>query len=619
MTIGAEGATSWELPTRQAAAWFHVRVWGHVLWRLLRDLWGPAVRRHRPLDELKDAPIIAERRTALWRDGRDDEFPLVAGKVHNLRLARSAFDGAVVPAGSVFSFWRQLGRPSRWRGFVEGREIHAGCVVPTIAGGLCQLSNALASCAVDGGMTLTERYGHTARVERDAGLDGLGVIDATVFWNYVDLRFVADFDFRIEVELTSDELVVRLRAADADRPFARKPLATLVSIDTGKSSKPVARGCLTCDETACFRHRARPTRRAGGSTAVLVNVWTPEFARHLHGLASEADWLIPWIRSARRVAGSWTLPDSRQHTVAFLASMRRTLHLRRHAGEGGGRQAAILQGDRWLADRYARRLDTHHTHLVVDQSLLVPLAQIGALGGRTYEVLVHALPADELQRRLDAAARRWPDAVSLRDFRVSDAHSAMEFDALRRARRLVTPHAEVARHLRATLDGPSVQTIEWILPSTSRRQRVCPAERTPVVAFPASALARKGAHEMAEAMRYLGWRLLVLGTPSSDPRLWNGIDVSYTPHRDPTWLARADIVALPAYVEHSPRGLLAAIAHGVPVVASPACGLPASLNSIEVAAGDASSLIAALRHAVHLASTHQKEAAQSIADQTPWQ
>ena len=90
MTISAEEVTTWALPTRRAAAWYQLRVWGHVLWRGLRELWRPAIRRHRPLDSLKDAPVIAERRTALWRDGRDDEFLLVAGKVHNLRLARSA-------------------------------------------------------------------------------------------------------------------------------------------------------------------------------------------------------------------------------------------------------------------------------------------------------------------------------------------------------------------------------------------------------------------------------------------------------------------------------------------------------------------------------------------------
>jgi hypothetical protein len=303
------------------------------------------------------------------------------------------------------------------------------------------------------------------------------------------------------------------------------------------------------------------------------------------------------VRPSRRVAGWWAPSDSSEHRVAVAPSLRRTLLLRRHAGEGGRRQAAILQGNAWLVNWYASRLQAHHTHLVVDQSLLVPLAHSGALGGRTYEVLMQSLPAEELQRRLDVAAQRWPDADSLRDFRVGEAHCKAEIHALRRAQRLVTPHAELARHLKATIGGIPIEAIAWQLPPPQERQ-ARGRRTTPVVAFPASALARKGALEMAQALRHLGWRLLVLGTPSRDPRLWEGVDVTHVSYRDPTWLTQADVAALPAYVEHSPRGLLTAIAHGLPVVATPECGLPPRLGSIEVPAGDTASLIAALERAL---------------------
>jgi hypothetical protein len=54
----------------------------------------------------------------------------------------------------------------------------------------------------------------------------------------------------------------------------------------------------------------------------------------------------------------------------------------------------------------------------------------------------------------------------------------------------------------------------------------------------------------------------------------------------------------PAYIEHSPRGLLAAAAHGLPIVATPECGLPPSFGAIEVQAGDVLGLIAALHRAL---------------------
>ena len=141
----ATTAPSWKVPTRLDAAWFRLHVWGHVGLRAWRELRAGSVERHRSAPALIGAQVVAERRSPLWQDGRGDEFALVAGKVENLRIARRAFDGVVVPAGAVLSFWKQLGRPTRSRGFVEGREIRAGCVVPVIAGGLCQLSNALAA------------------------------------------------------------------------------------------------------------------------------------------------------------------------------------------------------------------------------------------------------------------------------------------------------------------------------------------------------------------------------------------------------------------------------------------------------------------------------------------
>ncbi len=579
---------TWTVPTRRGAAWLRLRVWGHVALKALQQLLAARIERHRPAAGLAGASVVAERRSALWHDGRPEEFALVAGKVENLRVARAAFDGVVVPAGAVFSFWRQLGQPTRWRGFVEGREIRAGCVVPVVAGGLCQLSNALATCAVACGMTLVERHGHTARIEE--GDADAGTVDATVLWNYVDLRLSAPFDWRLEVELTSGELVVRVRAACAVAP------APAIPVVAPRKPAPLVRSCLTCDETRCHRHPGAGTASMTGTTAVLVDTRTPEFDDHLRTLPRDASWFVPWLRPSRRAAGEWTSAPA-QRVVAVAASLRRTLLLRRQAGEDGGRLRAVMRGDRLIAASFARRLEPRHTHLVVDQALLAPLDSLGALQGRSYDVLMRAMPAGELQRRLDDAALHWPHAASLRDFRAPPDLVDAELDALRRARRLVTPHADVARHLEAQ-GLAQVTRLAWRTePASTRGQRPRADAGSPVVAFPASALARKGALELAEALRQLGWRLLVLGTPSKDAELWRGIEVEHGSYVDPRWPERADVVALPAHVEHAPRALLKALAHGLPVVATRACGLQATPLLREVEAGDVAGLVAALRQA----------------------
>ncbi|MNX44761.1 hypothetical protein D3C86_752580 [compost metagenome] len=57
---------------------------------------------------------------------------------------------------------------------------------------------------------------------------------------------------------------------------------------------------------------------------------------------------------------------------------------------------------------------------------------------------------------------------------------------------------------------------------------------------------------------------------------------------------------LPAHVEHAPRALLRAVAAGVPVVASTACGLAGVPGVHEVAPGDIDALRTALQQAARL-------------------
>uniref|UniRef100_UPI0027DB3437 VanW family protein n=1 Tax=Variovorax sp. E3 TaxID=1914993 RepID=UPI0027DB3437 len=208
----------------------------------------------------------------------------------------------------MLSFWRQLGRPAAWRGFVVGRELREGCVVPTLAGGLCQLSNALATVAARAGFELVEHHGHTARIEQADAADG-DAVDATVFWNYVDLKLRAKHAWRLEVELTDSELVLRIRARAPSASAALPVVLRRANEEEGTSpALPLARGCLSCDQTACFRHRPRIDIAPQGLTAVLVDGWTPEFARYLQATHADAQRKQPVpLRLAfwRALAAGW--------------------------------------------------------------------------------------------------------------------------------------------------------------------------------------------------------------------------------------------------------------------------------------------------------------------------
>ncbi|ADU34632.1 VanW family protein [Variovorax paradoxus] len=594
---------AWQPPRRIDAIDFWLRSRLLASAHALREALRPSARRwHGDAHALADAPVLAQYRTPLWSDGRADEFPLVAGKVQNLRVARRAFDAIEVPAGEVLSFWRQLGRPSASRGFVQGRELRGGCVVPTLAGGLCQLSNALATVAARAGLELVERHGHTARIEQAADAAG-DAVDATVFWNYVDLKVRAKHAWRLEVELTSDELVLRIRARS---PIAMPavPMALRRASEEGASAAlPLARGCLSCDQTACFRHRLLPAVAQQGRTAVLLDAWTPEFARYLAAHHTGADRMQPVpLRLAFWRAG----PATGRHREAvadgaasvqspWWASLRSTVWQRLWARHAGRRQGSLIGGQRWLALAFAARLKPEHTQLVIDQALLPHLQQLGALDGRRVTVLASALPMAEIERRLDAAAQRWPGDATLRDFRADAALVQAEAAALARVAAVVTPHAEAATHLAAMAPRAALFRLDWVLPAARDIDAACDAP--PLIVFAASALARKGARELAAALQ--GWpcRLRVLGSPSDDAQLWRGIGSVEHMHWRGDGLNGARVVVLPAHIEHAPRALLRALAAGVPVVASSACGLAGLSGVREVAAGDVEGLRAALKNA----------------------
>jgi vancomycin resistance protein YoaR len=151
--------------------------------------------------------LLAEDSSPLYSAIDPRERALMLGKIENLRIAARRLNGVVLRKGDIFSFWRIVGRPTRTKGFVVGRELRQGCIIPTIAGGICQLSNALSRTALRAGMEITERHAHTALVE---GIDFDPETDATLFWNYLDFRFRATMPVQLSVNLTATDLIVAL-------------------------------------------------------------------------------------------------------------------------------------------------------------------------------------------------------------------------------------------------------------------------------------------------------------------------------------------------------------------------------------------------------------------------
>ncbi len=573
--------------SRGRALLFDVKVALLRLDRARREIARGGVPRHAAGGALAGAPVIGLSISRLWTEASAAERPLLVGKIENLRVALRAIDGVVVPAGAMFSFWAQIGRPTRRRGYVAGRELREGCIVPSVGGGLCQLSNALYDAALTAGFDIVERHAHSQVIPGSLAEIGR---DATVFWNYVDLRFRAPADFRIEADMDAENLVIRFRAEAKQHPSAvpadKSPLALVPAKGEGPHN------CLSCNVVQCFRSEMPKAVEARRSAFLLDGV-TPEFDAYVQAQRAAADALfIPLDgRRFRRPNYAWSSSGFAAVKTATLQTLWRAFKSRRVAAQGAERQRTLLATARALAEHYAKRLDPEATHLVIAQPLLPHLWLAGHLKGRTFDVLMSALPMDELQRRLDRAAAKIPGSRTLADFRADAALVAAERAALERARRIVTPHADIA-----ALFPVKAVRLDWAMPKARIGAAPAVPAVLPRIVFPASALGRKGAQTVAAALRGLDVVLVTLGR-DLDGGTWDGIAVEQRSAAS-DWLARVSLVVLPAHVEHNPRALLKALANGVPVIASRECGIAPRPGLTLVRAGDADELRAAILAAV---------------------
>jgi hypothetical protein len=545
--------------------------------RTLREL-RCRPQRHDRGDALRQAPVIAEIHSPLWSGpGGAAEHDLTAGKIHNLRLAVRALDGIVVPAGTVFSFWRQIGRASHRRGFVAGRELREGCLVASTGGGLCQLSNGLYEAALAAGFEIVERHPHSQLVPGSRAAAGR---DATVFWNYVDLRFRSLASFRIEARLTAATLEIRFRSA------AEPATGIVVPFPTAREA---AHDCVGCAHEGCVRHIPAGEVVTRRPTAWLVDGSWPEYAVLMRAQAGPEDRLFLPMRWPARVRYAWPrLPGGESR--ASLVALARARALRRLPATGGALPRAMLAFDQRMAEAYAHRLSYRHTHLVVGQGLLPHLWRLGCLQGRSFDVLMERWPLAALQARLDRALARRPESPTLGDFRAPDDIVAAETEALAAASRLYTPHGGVA----ARFPDRAVR-LDWMLPDVAAAKRPGTGGRT--ILFPASPLGRKGAHALRDAVDGLDIDLVVTGRASEpDDPFWRNVSVRRLPAGP--WPDPIAAVVLPAVVEHQPRALLRAIALGIPVIATPACGIDEGPGVTLVPEDDAEALREALLQAL---------------------
>lgn len=571
------------VPTRYQAAVFRAKTLLLQLRRAVADVTSGSVGRAERSNLLKDMPIISKSSTPLWTKIEPEEKFLVAGKIQNLRLAARRLNGLEFKGGQTFSFWRQVGRASRLKGYVEGRELREGCIIPNIGGGLCQISNALYDAALDANFEIIERHAHTRVVPGSLAESDR---DATVFWNYVDLRFRSERPFRIEAVLDDANLTVRFRGEKLNGSALPALRRIPVHNDTPQS-------CATCEMGDCHRVVDSKPHRDFGKTAFLVDEFSPEFDAYIQSVRTGKDEFYLPLDGRRfgKANYAWTTDGFGRCSQSLIVTGIRSYRSRKLAAQGRARQLNLLAMYERLADSYSRKLGYEAVHVVVHQNLLPFLWRKGHLGGRTFDVLMTALPMVELQKCLDAAARMYPESTTLGDFRADEELINTEAEALRYARRVITPHSAIAAMFPARSER-----LKWQTPERGKSDK--PVNAKPHVVFPATTVGRKGCYELREALRGRNVKLILLGPIIEAEKFWEGFDIE----RGGDWQNKADLVVLPAHIEHKPLRLLRAAANGIPVIASTACGVDGVEGIQTIEAGDTAALDEAI--GAHLGNTN---------------
>ena len=517
---------------------------------------------------LNSQPVIAVSESKLWNyDDNEKNWILTAGKIHNLRLAAKQLNGIEVEGNKTFSFWKHIGNPNIGKGYVLGREIKEGCIVPTIAGGLCQLSNALYDAALKADFQIIERVKHSKVIKGSLAEQNR---DATVKWNYVDLRFKSETPFKIEIDLTSEKLIVKFRSS--------KPSSQQKDNLPGISPASKLNDCFSCGNTDCFKHPNPNSEKSKQSitTFILDEKWI-EYDTYIKSVSTEKDFfIIPAIK--RKYFGInrdfWSINNRKNVSSFEFAATKRSLIFRLLSKSNSNIFSLMLQLDRKVAKSVSKLIPVESTHLVISQNLLPFLYDEGVLGGRTFDVLMSRLPMEKLHERLNIAQHKFPESKTLNDFRASQFLIDSENLALTRSRHIISPHKEIS-----DIFINKALILKWNFPFKVEQIKLTGKK----ILFPASSLGRKGAFEMRRLAKELQLSLVITGRAVEDKNFWGKVKIEFSKNNS---LENIGLVVYPAYVEHRPRLLLKALSFGIPVITTTACGLPENENLTVLPIGD---------------------------------
>jgi vancomycin resistance protein YoaR len=173
----------------------------------------------------------------------------IPGRLQNIRLAASRFNGVIVPPQAAFSFLDTLGLVTLANGYSEAWVIVGDRTVLGPGGGVCLVSTTCFRAAFWAGLPILDRSPHSYRLpyyEPPLGLD------AAVFSPIVDFKFQNNTDAPIIIRTQMDEANEKLVFRFYSKPTGRK-----VTLDGPTTSNPVPAGAPIYEEDATLEPGAQ--------------------------------------------------------------------------------------------------------------------------------------------------------------------------------------------------------------------------------------------------------------------------------------------------------------------------------------------------------------------------
>ncbi len=156
--------------------------------------------------KLKDeSHSVFHHKSMILRPLKDVDMYLQENKRKNLEIAISHLNEIVINPNETFSIWKNVGRPTKRKGYLEGLVLQSGKIAKDTGGGLCQLGNLLFWIFAHSPLTVTERYRHGFDVFPDVNRKVPFGAGATLSYNHIDLQVKNEGEIIYKLNLWLDE------------------------------------------------------------------------------------------------------------------------------------------------------------------------------------------------------------------------------------------------------------------------------------------------------------------------------------------------------------------------------------------------------------------------------